>query len=77
MKPNLKLVLVSIVAAALVGGCGGGGGGEEPAPDISQSVSALLDFVNNLIACTGENGDLIDVNAINLAVDDTAEPVAF
>ena len=76
MKPNLKLVLLSIVAAALVGGCGGGGG-DAPAPDISQSVSALLDFINNLIAGTGENGDLIDVNAINLAVDDTAEPVAF
>ena len=77
MKPNLKLVLLSIVAAALVGGCGGGGGDEAPAPDISQSVSSLLDFINNLIAGTGENGDLIDVNAINLAVDDTAEPVAF
>lgn len=70
-----KLLLVAVLTTAMVVGCGGGGGGA--APDISQSVSALLDFMNNLIAGTGENGELTDVNALTLAVDDTGEPAAF
>ena len=74
LKP--KLLLVAVLAAAMVAGCGGGGGGDS-APDITQSVSALLDFMNNLIAGTGENGELTDVNALTLAVDDTGEPAAF
>ena len=74
LKP--KLLLAAVLAAAMVAGCGGGGGGDS-APDISQSVSALLDFMNNLIAGTGENGELTDVNALTLAVDDTGEPAAF
>ena len=73
LKP--KLLLVAVLAAAMMAGCGGGGGGA--APDITQSVSALLDFMNNLIAGTGENGELTDVNALTLAVDDTGEPAAF
>ena len=75
LKP--KLLLVAVLAAAMVAGCGGGGGGGDAAPDITQSVSALLDFMNNLIAGTGENGELTDVNALTLAVDDTGEPAAF
>ena len=73
LKP--KLLLVAVLAAAMLAGCGGGGG--DAAPDISQSVSALLDFINNLIAGTGENGELTDVNALTLVVDDTGEPAAF
>ena len=73
LKP--KLLLVAVLAAAMVAGCGGGGG--DAAPDITQSVSALLDFMNNLIAGTGDNGELTDVNALTLAVDDTGEPAAF
>ena len=73
---KLKLLLVAVLAAAMVAGCGGGGGGDS-APDITQSVSALLDFMNNLIAGTGENGELTDVNTLTLAVDDTGEPAAF
>ncbi len=73
LKP--KLLLVAVLAAAIVAGCGGGGG--NAAEDISQSTSALLDFINNLIAGTGENGELTDVNALTLVADDRGEPAAF
>ena len=73
LKP--KLLLAAVLTAAIVAGCGGGGGGA--APDISQSVSALLDFMNNLIAGIGENGELTDVNALTLAVDVCGEPAAL
>ncbi len=78
-KPKSRLLAATVVAAALVSGCGGGGGGsaEASSSDISTSLSALLAYMNNLIATVGENGELVDVNALTLVVDDTAEPAAF
>ena len=42
--------------------------------DISQSISALIAFMNNLIAGTSESGDPIAINSLTLVSDDTAEP---
>ena len=78
LERNSKLFGTAVLAAALVAGCGGGGGGSaEASTDISASLSALLDYVNNLIASVGENGDQVDVNALTLVVDDSAEPAAL
>ncbi len=80
MKNKRKITLAILLSATLVlGACGGGGGGgvgggNAPPPDISQSVSALLDFMKGLIAGTSETSDPIDINSLTLAVDDTAEP---
>ncbi|MCW5642091.1 MAG: hypothetical protein KIT63_08360 [Rhodoferax sp.] len=67
---------VALVAAMGMAGCGGGGGaGPVTAPpDIALDVTALVDFIGSLIAGTSETGDPIDINALTLAVDDTAEP---
>ena len=77
LERNSKLLGTAVLAAALVAGCGGGGGSAEVSTDISTGLSALMDYVNNLIASVGENGELVDVNALTLVVDDTAEPVAL
>ena len=80
-EPKSRLLAATLVAAALVSGCGGGGGGggnaDASSTDISTSLSALLAYMNNLIATGDENGELVDVNALTLVVDDTAEPAAF
>ncbi len=74
-----KLVLAAGLATALITGCGGGGGEAAPTPplptaNIDMSVSALFTYISGLISGTGENGEAADVNALTLAVDDTAEP---
>ena len=75
-KPKPTLFLAALLSAALLAGCGGGGGSAPaPAPDIGQSVSALFDFINNLV--TDETSDPIDINSLTLALDDTAEPITF
>ena len=76
-KTKTRLLAASILAAALVSGCGGGGGGDGPVEDISQSTSDLLAFMNRLIAGTDETSEPVDINALTLAVDDTAEPAAL
>ena len=71
---NSKWMLGATLAAALMAGCGGGGGSSPIAStDISQSVSALITYMNTLIA-GNENGDLVDVNGITLATEEQAEP---
>lgn len=73
---DTKLILAAVLSAALVGGCGGGGGGGgETAPGLGQSATtALLAFMNSLIAGTDETSEPIDTTALTLAVDDKAEP---
>lgn len=66
-----------LVAAAGLAGCGGGSDDSvpaPPAPGIGQSVTALIAFVQGLIAGTDDTSDPIDIDALSLAVDDTAEP---
>ena len=78
LKLNFRLALGAVLSAALLAGCGGGGSGEVSSPpvstDISQSVSALITFMNNLIAGTSESGDPIAINSLTLVTDDTAQP---
>ncbi|MCZ4312182.1 hypothetical protein O4H66_02090 [Comamonadaceae bacterium G21597-S1] len=67
---------VALAAALGLAGCGGGGGDAPAAapPDIARDVSALVDFISSLIAGTSETSEPIDIDALTLAVDDTAEP---
>ncbi len=78
LKQHSRLALGAVLSAALLAGCGGGGSGEVSSPpvstDISQSVSALITFMNNLIAGTSESGDPIAINSLTLVTDDTAQP---
>jgi hypothetical protein len=76
-KLNSRLMLAAVLATALVAGCGGGGGGgpaPDPAAGVGQSVMATLDFIRSLIANNGENSEPVDISALTLAVDDSAEP---
>ena len=73
---NTKLML-AVLSTALVAGCGGGGGGgteATPAPGIGNSTTALVAFMNNMIAATNETSEPIDISALTLAVDDKTEP---
>lgn len=65
-----------VVSATLVlAGCGGGGGGSAPPqPGISQSATALVAFMNDLIAGTDETSEPVDIDGVTLVTDDTAEP---
>ncbi len=83
-KLKRRLMLAVLLSAALVAGCGwlgGGDGGVEatpaPAPDIGQSSTALVAFMNDQIAATDETSEPIDIEALALAVDDSAEPVSL
>lgn len=73
---NSKLRLTAVMAAALIAGCAGDNDHGAPAAstDIGQSVTALVNFINRMITDNSENSDPIDINALTLAVDDSAEP---
>ena len=79
-KLNSTMTLTAVAATLLMAGCGGGSDVSttpaQPAPDIGQSVTALVDFIGSLISNHSENSDPIDINALTLAIDDTAEPTA-
>jgi hypothetical protein len=51
-----------------------GNTGNTGSTDISQSISALYDYVVGLIAGTSDSSDPIDINALTLATDNSAEP---
>ena len=77
-KPNVKMMLVVASAAAMVAACGGVNDPViDPATQTGQSVQKTLDYITGVIANNGETSDAVDVNAITLAVDDTAEPSAI
>ena len=80
-KPNVKMMLAVAGVVALVAACGGGNDDPvavvDPATQTGQSVQKTLDYITGLIANNGETSDAVDVNAITLAVDDTAEPSAI
>lgn len=82
IKLNRQLGLATVLATALLVGCGGGGGGSgEPAPPASASTdlsaAGVFTYISNLISGTSENAELVDVNALTLAGDDTASPTAL
>ena len=82
MKLNARLMAGSALVAALLAGCGGGGGGSsggggDTPPVVNQTISNVFAYINNLIASNDANSDPIDINALTLATDDTAEPTAL
>lgn len=74
MKMTLKTLAAAVVTAAALAGCGGGGGGIDVLPTPSNSVNALVTYLQELIASTSESSDPVDINGLELATDDTAEP---
>ena len=81
IKVNTKLAAAAMLSAALLAGCGGGDGGGigvggGGAINPSPSASAVVDYIQSVIAL-GENTEPIDINSVTLATDDTSEPVPF
>jgi hypothetical protein len=76
---RLRVALATVAAAAALSACGGGGGGDgsEQPSAISQQVSSLLAYMNQLIAGTDETSEPVDIEAVAVPVDDTAEPSAI
>lgn len=80
-KTKLTWIASAALAAALLAGCGGdssdnnaGAGTGGASTDISQSISALYDYMVGLIAGTSDSSDPIDINPLTLAVDNSADP---
>lgn len=81
MKMTYKLLSAALLTSAVLAGCGGGSIDALPEPPVaatpSNSVNALVAFLQGLIAATSETSDLVDINGLELATDDTAEPSAI
>ena len=79
-------VLASMLATALLAGCGGGDTVSSslpvppapvPAPNIGNTVSVLIQYVQQLIAATDNTSEPVDINGLTLVADDMAEPTAI
>ena len=77
-----KWLLAAALSVSLLAGCGSGGGDDSssggggqgaPVSDISKNVSDLIAYMKGLIA-TDENGEVVDINPLTLAVDNAGEP---
>ncbi len=70
-----KWLLAAALSVSLLAGCGSGGGDGEStqARGIDQNVSDLIAYMKGLIA-TDENGEVVDINPLTLAVDDAGDP---
>ena len=80
MKMSFKLLGAALLTSAALAGCGGGGIDVLPTAEAqtpSNSVSALVAYLQELIAGTSESTDPVDINGLELANDDTAEPSAI
>ena len=81
LKTKTKLMATGALCAVLLAGCGGGGddnvGAQGSVTPPQRTITAVVDFIKNLIASNGENTDPIDINSLTLAVDDKAEPAAL
>ena len=77
-KLNSKLMTGAVLASALLAGCGGDSGGGQvstgPTPPMEQTITAVVDYIRNLIATTSDNTEPIDINGLTLAADDKSEP---
>ena len=79
-KRKLEMLAAAVLSATLIVACGGrtdrdspgAGSGSGASGDIGTSVSALIAYMQGLIA-TDENSDPVDINSLTLATDDTAE----
>ncbi len=85
-KPHSKALWTgAVLATALLAGCGSsdGDGGPvgtgpvnpNPQPPVQQTITAVADYVRNLIAgSTADNAQPLDINGLTLAADDQAQP---
>ena len=74
----------AVLASALLAGCGSsdgdgpvgtGPGTPDPQPPVQQTITAVADYVRNLIAgSTADKTQPLDINGLTLAADDKAEP---
>ena len=83
MTMKNQWVLASVLATALLAGCGGGNTvssslpANPPAQSISDTVSVLIQYVQQLIAATNDTSEPVDINGLTLVADDRAEPTAI
>ena len=77
-------VLAAVLATAFLAGCGGGDTVSSSLPatpaaqSISNSVSALIQYVKQLIAATdGDTSEPVDINGLTLVSDDGEESTAI
>ena len=82
MTMKKQWVLASVLATALLAGCGGGDSVTSsltapPAPSIGNTVSVLIQYVQQLIAATNDTSEPVDINGLTLVADDRAEPTAI
>ena len=77
-----KWLLAAALSVSLLAGCGSGGGdgsgdgsggGSAQASDISKNVSDLIAYMKGMLGMD-ENGEVVDINPLTLAVDDAGEP---
>ena len=88
-KLHSTLMTGAVLASALLAGCGssdgdggqvGSGPGTGPGtpgtpPPVQQTITAVADYVRNLIAgSTADNTQPLDINGLTLAADDQAQP---
>ena len=76
-----KWLLAAALSVSLLAGCGsggdgngnGGGGQGAPVSDISKNVGDLIAYMKGMLGMD-ENGEVVDINPLTLAVDDAGEP---
>ena len=70
-----KWAVAAALTVALLAGCGSNGGDGEStqARGIDQSVSDLIVYMKGLIALD-ENSEVVDINPLSLAVDNSGDP---
>jgi len=74
-KLNSSLMAAAALSAVLLSGCGDGNGvAAAPPGPMEETITAVVDYIQNLIASNGENTDPININPLTLAADDTSEP---
>ena len=82
-----KLMAAAVLAGALLTGCGSSDSGDGqagtgpgtpgPQPPVQQTITAVADYVRDLIAgSTADNTAPRDINGLTLASDDQAAPAA-
>ena len=73
----------ALALALLLAGCGGGSsdpfstGAASPGTSAVVTVTNVVKYLTDLIAGTSDATEPSDANAVELAVDDTAEPAAL
>ena len=73
---NPRLMAGAALAAALLAGCGGNSddhGGNGTAGQAAQTITDVAAYINSLIVGSSDNTEPVDISALTLVTDDTAE----